>query len=441
MIIASRVRRAFVIGTAAAILGATAASIASAQQVFGGPAGASTAREFPASRVLPIPTPPFAGSAMPNLIDSTPAWPPTISPPEGAPNVLLILIDDAGFASNSAFGGVVPTPTIDRLAQHGLRDTQMHNTALCSPTRAALLTGRNHHVAGFGMVAEGATGFPGYDSVTGPESAHLAMTLRENGYGTAWFGKNHDVPVWEATPNGPFTNWPIHKGYDYFYGFVGGDTSQWEPGNLFRNTTPIHPYNGRPGWNLITAMADEAIAYIRRNAAVNPNRPWYIHYAPGATHAPHHPTPEWIERISPMNLFQDGWERVRERIFENQKRLGVIPANARLPEWPDILPKWDSLSADAKRLYLRQIDVWAAFMAYTDHEIGRVIQMVEELGQFDNTLIIWVAGDNGMSAEGSMHGTPNEVLYFNGVDLSAEQQLPLIPAWGTDRTYPHFAVP
>ena len=441
MINASRVRRAFVMGAAAVVFGATSASVASAQQVSGGPVGAPTAREFPASRVLPIPTPPFAGTAMPNSIDSTPGWPPTISPPEGAPNVLLILIDDAGFASNSAFGGVVPTPTIDRLAQHGLRYTQMHNTALCSPTRAALLTGRNHHVAGFGMVAEGATGYPGYDTVTGPETAHLAMTLRENGYGTAWFGKNHNVPVWEATPNGPFTQWPIGQGYDYFYGFVGGDTSQWEPGNLFRNTTPIHPYNGRPGWNLITAMADEAIAYIRQNAAVNPNRPWYIHYAPGATHAPHHPTPEWVERISAMNLFQDGWERVRERIFENQKRLGVIPANARLPEWPDILPKWDSLSADAKRLYLRQIDVWAAYMAYTDHEIGRVIQTVEELGQFDNTLIIWVAGDNGMSAEGSMHGTPNEVLYFNGVELSVEQQLPLIPAWGTDRTYNHFAVP
>jgi arylsulfatase A-like enzyme len=237
------------------------------------------------------------------------------------------------------------------------------------------------------------------------------MTLRQNGYATAWFGKNHNVPIWTATPTGPFDEWPIGLGYDYFYGFVGGDTSQWQPGNLFRNTTPIHPYNGKPGWNLITAMADDTIEYINTHTATNPKRPWFIHYAPGATHAPHHPTKEWDDKISAMHLFDDGWEKVRERIFENQKRLGVIPANAKLPDWPDILPKWDSLSADQKRLYIRQIDVWAAYMAYTDHEIGRVIETIEKLGQFDNTLIIFVCGDNGMSAEGSMNGTPNEVGY------------------------------
>ena len=408
----------------------------------GAHAQAPTAVEFPNSKVLPTPTPPFEGVIEPNLVDGTPGWPPTIAPPAGAPNVLLILIDDAGFGSNSVFGGIVPTPALEKLAQRGIRYTQMHNTALCSPTRAALLTGRNHHAVHYGNIAEGATGYPGYDSVTPPETAHLAMTLKENGYATAWYGKNHNVPIWEATPAGPFDNWPIGQGYDYFYGFVGGDTSQWQPGNLFRNMTPIHPYNGNPGWNLITAMADDTIDYINTQTATNPKRPWFIHYAPGATHAPHHPTPEWVDKISAMHLFDDGWNRITERIFENQKRLGVVPSNAKLPPWPDdILPRWETLSADQKRLYLRQIDVWAAYLAYVDYEIGRIIDTIEQLGLFDNTLIIWVCGDNGMSAEGSLNGTPNEVAYFNGYAFTVEQMLPLIPVWGTDRTYNHFAVP
>ena len=226
-----------------------------------------------------------------------------------------------------------------------------------------------------------------------------------------------------------------------FYGFVGGDTSQRQPGNLFHNTTPIHPYNGKSGWNLVTAMADDTIDYISTQVSTTPKRPWFIHYAPGATHAPHHPTKEWVDRIGAMKLFDDGWEKVREWIFANQKKLGVIPANARLPEWPDFLPKWDSLSADQKKLYLHQIEVWAAYMAYSDHEIGRIITMLEETGQFDNTLIVFVCGDNGMSAEGSMNGTPNEVAYFNGVAMTVEQMMPLIPIWGTDLTYNHFAVP
>ena len=401
-----------------------------------------TAVEFPDSKVLPTPTPPFEGVIEPNFLESTPGWPPTIRPPEGAPNVLLVLIDDAGFASNSTFGGVVPTPTVDKLAQRGLRYTQMHNTALCSPTRAALLTGRNHHAVGYGMVAEASTGYPGYDTVTGPESEHGAMSMKLNGYSTAWFGKNHNVPIWDAAPTGPFDQFPVGHGYQYFYGFVGGDTSQWEPGSLYRDTTPIHPYDGKEGeWNLITAMADDCIAYLNQQVSNNPKRPWFIHYAPGATHAPHHPTKEWVDKIEAMHLFDEGWNKLTDRIFENQKKLGVVPANAKLPEWPDFLPQWDSLSADQKKLYLRQINVWAAYMAYSDHEIGRVIDTIEKLGQFDNTLIIYVLGDNGMSAEGSMHGTPNEVAYFNGFEYTVEQMLPLMPEWGTDLTYPHFAVP
>jgi arylsulfatase len=412
-----------------------------AQKVTG-EVGSPSAVQFPDSRVLPIPPPPFSGVITPNLIDSKPGWPPTIGPPEGAPNVLLVLIDDAGFASNSAFGGVVPTPTVDKLAKMGLRYTQMHNTALCSPTRAALLTGRNHHVAGYGNVAEAATGYPGYNTVTGPDAMHGAMTLKLNGYATAWFGKNHNVPTWTASPTGPFDQFPIGHGYDYFYGFIGGDTSQWEPGSLYRNTTPIHPYDGQQGkWNLITAMADDAIGYINQAFSNNPKRPWFIHYAPGATHAPHHPTQEWVDKIEAMHLFDGGWNKLTEQIFANQKRLGVIPANATLPEWPDFLPKWETLSVEQKELYLKQINTWAAYMAYSDYEIGRVVDTIEKLGQMDNTLIIYVLGDNGMSAEGSMNGTPNEVAYFNGFDFTVQQMLPMIPAWGTDSTYPHFAVP
>lgn len=432
-------RRQLFLSTAKAALATTLTGLGFRVGAYGQKAPAV---EFPNSTVLPAPTPRFAGVIEPNLVDSTPDWPPTIAPPVGAPNVLLILIDDAGYGSNSVFGGIVPTPTLEGLARRGLRYTQMHNTALCSPTRAALLTGRNHHAVHYGTVSEAATGYPGYDSMTPPETAHVARTLKENGYATAWFGKAHNVPVWEATPAGPFNHWPVGQGYDYFYGFVGGDTSQWQPGNLFRNTTPIHPYNGKPGWNLNTAIAAEAIEYINTQTATNPKRPWFIHYAPGATHAPHHPTPEWVEKISQMRLFDDGWNNVAERIFENQKRLGVVPPNAKLPPWPDdLLPRWENLSADQKRLYLRQIDIWAAYLAYTDHEIGRIIDTIEKLGQFDNTLIFFICGDNGMSAEGSLNGTPNEVAYFNGLTFTVEQMLPLIPVWGSERTYNHFAVP
>ncbi|WP_431268072.1 arylsulfatase [Dankookia sp. P2] len=414
--------------------------VVQAQQLRGAP-GAPNAVEFPDSRVLPTPTPPFAGSILPNAIDSTSAWPPQLAAPEGAPNVLLILTDDVGFGAPATFGGVIPTPTLDQVAASGLRYTAFHTTALCSPTRAALLTGQNHHQVGFGTISELASGYPGYNSIIPRETATIGVMLQQNGYATAWFGKNHNTPAWEASAAGPFSNWPTGLGFDYFYGFVGGDTSQWQPGNLFRNTTPIHPFAGNPGWNLNTAMADDAIAYIRTNTEIAPNRPWFIHYAPGATHAPHHPTHEWVERIEAMHLFDDGWEKLRERIFENQKRLGVVPANAQLPPWPaEMLKRWDDLSAAEKRLFIRQANVYAAYLAYADHEIGRVVAEVERLGQRDNTLIIYISGDNGSSAEGSVNGTPNEVMYFNGVALTAEQQMPYYDAWGTDRTYNHMAV-
>ncbi len=437
-----RLRHALAEGLSATLsvilfLGVTHSTPIAAQQIRGAP-GAATAVEFPNSRILPQPPAPFAGIISPSARDSTPAWPPTLGAPEAAPNVLLIITDDVGFGAPSTFGGVIPTPTLDDVAEAGLRYTQFHTTALCSPTRASLLTGRNPHSAGFGVVAEFSTGFPGYNAIIGADTATIGETLRHNGYSTAWFGKNHNTPPWDISPAGPFDRWPTGLGFDFFYGFMGGETNQWEPGNLFRNTTRILPFEGQPGWNLTTAMADEAITRIRELHEVAPSRPWFIHYAPGGAHAPHHPTPEWIAQF--RGQFDEGWEVLRERIFANQQRLGVLPPNAVLPPWPDTLPRWSGLSADERRLYARQAEVFAAYLAYTDHQIGRVIQAVRDAGQIDNTLIIYISGDNGGSAEGQLHGTPNEFAFFNGVEIPVERQLPFINDWGGDRTYPNLAV-
>jgi arylsulfatase len=353
---------------------------------------------------------------------------------------LLIMTDDAGFGEPSTFGGVIPTPALDRIAQAGLRYTNFHSTSLCSPTRAALITGRNHHVAGFGVVAEIATGYPGYDSIILKANGTIGNILKESGYATAWFGKDHNTPFFQATQAGPFDQWPIGMGFDYFYGFVGGDASQWQP-NLFRNTTPIFPFQGHPGWNLETAMADEAIQYMTQMKEIAPDKPFFLYYVPGASHAPHHPTPEWVKKISDMHLFDGGWNKLRETIFANQKRLGIMPDNAKLTAWPKELPQWDSLSWDEKRLFIRQAEVFAAYLAYADHEIGRVIQAVEDLGELDKTLIIYISGDNGASAEGMLNGTPNEFTTFNGVAVPVKDQFLWYPFWGSERTYPHFAAP
>jgi len=405
----------------------------------GGPAkpGSPAYGEPVKSKALPPPVPQFGGEIKQTATDSKPWWAPRIVPPKGAPNVLLIMLDDAGYGSESTFGGTIPTPALDRIAKAGLRYTQFHSTALCSPTRAALITGRNHHSAHFGMVAEAATGYPGYDTIIGKDTATVAEILRQNGYATSWFGKNHNVPGWMATQAGPFDQWPIGLGFEYFYGFVGGDSSQWTP-NLFRNTTPIEPYLGNPGWNLITAMADDAIGYVNQLNAIAPDKPFFVWYVPGATHAPHHPTKEWIKKFK--GKFDHGYNEERERIFENQKRLGVIPANAKLTAWPDSVPKWDTLSADEKKLFARQAEVYAAYMAYTDHEIGRVIQAVEDMGKFDDTLIIYIGGDNGASPEGTTLGTPNEFATFNSVVIPVAEQLKYYDSWGSDETFPHYAV-
>jgi arylsulfatase len=407
----------------------------------GNNAGAANGTTTIDGKQLPAPIPKFGGVIKENAMQSKAWWPPRVVPPKGAPNVLLIMTDDSGYGVPSTFGGVIPTPALDRIAKSGLRYTQFHSTALCSPTRAALLTGRNHHSAGFGVISEQSTGFPGYNSLIGKDKATIGRILRDHGYATSWFGKNHNTPAFAASQVGPFDQWPVGMGFDYFFGFVGGDANQWQP-NLFRNTTQIYPFEGKPGWNLTTAMADDAIDYVNQINQIDPEKPFFIHYVPGGTHAPHHPTKEWIDKIHDMHLFDEGWNKLRETIFENQKRLGVVPPNATLTPWPkDILKDWDQCTPAEKKLFIRQVEVFAAYAAYTDHEIGRVIQAVEDMGKLDNTLIIYINGDNGTSAEGTLNGTPNEVAYFNGFMVPVELQLlKYYQHWGSDKTYNHMVV-
>ena len=408
-----------------------------AQKVTGtlGSPGATTTLD---GKQLPPPDPKFGGVIKEKASESKSWWAPRVVPPKGAPNILLIMTDDCGFGAPSTFGGVIPTPALDRIAKTGLRYTNFHSTSLCSPTRAALITGRNHHVAGFGVVGEIATGFPGYDSVIRKENGTIGAILKDNGYATSWFGKDHNTPFYQATQAGPFDQWPNGMGFEYFYGFVGGDTSQWQP-DLHRNTTAIYPFEGKPGWNLTTAMADEAIQYMKELKEIAPEKPFFVYYVPGGTHSPHHPTPEWIKKIGDMHLFDGGWNKLRETIFANQKRLGIMPANARLTPWPKELPAWESLSVEEKKLFIKQADVFGAYLAYTDHEIGRVIQAVEDMGQLDNTLIIYISGDNGASPEGMLNGTPNEFTTFNGISVPVKDQFLWYEFWGSDKTFPHFS--
>jgi arylsulfatase A-like enzyme len=410
-----------------------------AQQIYGTPGSPSATMSIKGDQ-LPAPDLKFGGVIKDDALQSKPWWEPRIVPPKQAPNVLLIITDDAGFGVPSTFGGVIPTPAMDRVASNGLRYNNIHSTALCSPTRAALITGRNHHSVGFGVISEQSTGFPGYNSIIAKDKATIGRILLDNGYATAWFGKDHNTPAFAASAIGPFDQWPTGMGFEYFYGFVGGDANQWQP-NLFRNTTQIYPFEGKPGWNLVTGMADDAIDYIHRVNQVDPGKPFFIKYAPGATHAPHHPTKEWVEKIRAMHLFDDGWNKVQERIFANQKRLGVIPADTKLSAWPaKVLKNWDDCTPEEKKLFIRQAEIFAAFAAYNDHEIGRVIQAIDDIGKMDNTLVIYINGDNGTSAEGGPLGTPNEVAFFNGINMMpVDVQMKFYDVWGTEQTYNHMS--
>jgi arylsulfatase A-like enzyme len=387
---------------------------------------------------LPPEPPAFGGVIKESVKESRSWWPPRVVPPKGAPNVLLIMTDDQGYGVSGTFGGVIPTPALDRIAKSGLRYTQFNSTALCSPTRAALITGRNHHSVGFGVVSELSTGYPGYDSIIGPENATIGTILRDHGYGTSWFGKNHNTPGFQFSVAGPYDQWPSGMGFEYFYGFMGGETDQWTP-YLFRDHSQIYPWIGKPGYNLTTDMADEAIHYMKQLDAASPDQPFFVYYAPGGTHSPHQPKQEWIDKFH--GKFDMGWNALREQIFANQKRLDVVPANAQLTPWPADLPKWETLSADEKKLYARQAEVFAGYAAYTDHEIGRVIQQVQDMGRLDNTLIIYICGDNGTSPEGTLAGTPNQYTAYNGIlNIPIAEQMKFYDTWGSAATYPHMAV-
>ena len=415
------------------------------QQINGTP-GSPDAIVTIDGKQIPPPPMPFGGVIKESATDSKPYWPPRVVPPKGAPNILLIMTDDQGYGVSSTFGGVIPTPAMDRIAKAGLRYTQFHSTALCSPTRAALITGRNHHSVGNGVIGELATGYPGYDSIIGLDNASIGEILKDNGYATSWFGKNHNTPSFQYSLAGPYDQWPSGMGFDYFYGYMGGETDQWTP-YLFKDHTQIFPWIGKPNYNLTTDMADEAIKYMHVLNASAPDKPFFVYYVPGGTHSPHHPTKEWIAKFK--GKFDMGYEKLREQIFENQKKLGVIPPDTQLTPWPDgqdayggaKLPRWDSLSFVQKKLYAREAEVFAAYAAYTDYEIGRVIQEVQDEGKLDNTLIIYISGDNGTSAEGTEEGTYNTLTAYNGIlKLPEALQMLHYEDWGSDKTYPHMAV-
>jgi len=358
-----------------------------------------------------------------------------VKAPPGAPNVVIVLIDDLGFGATSAFGGPIRTPTLDGLAQNGLRYNNFHNTALCSPTRAALKSGRNHHTVNMGFITEFATGFPGNTGQIPNATAPLAEMLRLNGYSTAAFGKWHETAVWEASVSGPFDRWPTHQGFDKFYGFIGGESNQWAP-YLYDGVTQVELPDD-PKYHFMTDMTDKAVAWIQYQKALTPGKPFFVYFAPGATHAPHHVPKEWISRWK--GKFDQGWDKLREETLSRQIKMGVVPAGTKLAPKPQAIKDWNKLSTDEKRLFTHQAEVFAAYLDYTDHEIGRMLKAVEETGQLDNTLIFYLAGDNGTSGEGGENGMFNEYTYFNGVREEVHDLLKVLDIWGSPETYPHMA--
>jgi arylsulfatase A-like enzyme len=393
--------------------------------------------------VLPIPDQPRKGLVLYDAKDPENKYPPIVQlrPPAGAPNVLLILIDDAGFGSSSLFGGPCSTPNFENLASEGLRYNRFHTTALCSPSRQALMTGRNHHTVGMGGITEIASGSPGYNSILPNTCAPLAKTLKLNGYATAQFGKCHEVPVWESSPAGPFNAWPsAGGGFEYFYGFIGGEANQWYP-SLYEGTTPIEvKKTPEEGYHLMEDMTDKAINWIGQQKALIPDKPFFVYFAPGATHAPHHVPKDWADKYK--GKFDQGWDKLREEIFARQKKLGVIPQDCQLTARPAQIPSWDEMPADLKPVLAREMEVYAGFMEYTDHHVGRLLDSVKKLGLMDNTLIYCIIGDNGASAEGTLHGTYNEMINFNGAAALETTQFLIdhLDKLGGPESYNHYAV-
>ena len=390
-----------------------------------------------AQEVLPPPPAPFKGQIGLSYKDSKPDFPQPVKAPKGAPNVLLILLDDVGYGAASTFGGPINTPTLERLAKSGLKYTNFHTTALCSPTRAALIMGRNHHSVHTGIIMEAGSGYPGYDTLVGKDTATVAEVLRQEGWSTSWFGKQHNVPDWQSSDAGPFDLWPTGLGFEYFYGFVGGDTNQWRP-NLYEGTHPIEPYLGNADYNLDYDLADQAINYLHRHNAVAPDKPFLLYYAPGATHAPHQPRPEWIAKYK--GKFDHGWDQVRVETLARQKQLGIFSAGADLTERSAGIPAWDSLNPDQKKLYARMMEIYAGYLEQTDYNIGRVVDAIQEMGQLDNTLVVYIVGDNGASAEGSLQGMSNEMTFFNGIPENLKDVLAREDELGTWKTYNHYPV-
>ena len=386
-------------------------------------------------KVLPINPPSFQGKIGLTYKESTPDFPAPIKAPEKAPNVLLVLLDDVGFGQASTFGGAIETPNLTHLAEKGLRYNQFHTTALCSPTRAALLTGRNHHSVGTGVVAELASGFPGYTTILPKSAATVAEVLRQNGYNTAAFGKWHNTPDYETSAAGPFDRWPTGLGFEYFYGFLGGDTNQWSPA-LVENTQRVAPPTNNPDYHLTPDLVDHAISWIHSQQSIAPDKPFFTYLATGATHAPHHAPKAWIDKY--QGKFDQGWDKLREETFARQKQLGVIPANAQLTPRPKELPAWDSLSPDDQKIYAHEMEVFAGFLAYTDHEVGRLINAIDQIGELDNTLVFYIVGDNGASAEGGLAGSVNELKVFNKVPESREQLLASLNDLGSPKTFNHY---
>lgn len=390
-----------------------------------------------AQDVLPRPEQPFKGHIGRKAKDSIKDFPQEVTAPKGAPNVLLIMTDDVGFGASSTFGGPIETKTFDRLAANGLRYTQFHTTALSSPTRAALLSGRNHHSAATGVIMELGSGYPGYNSLMPKSAGTFAEVLKQSGWNTAWYGKNHNVPDWHGSQAGPYDLWPTGLGFEYFYGFIGGDANQWAPA-LFENIKPIEPPHDAKDYHLDRDLADKCIERIRMLHAVAPHKPWVQYYAPGTSHAPHHAPREWIEKYK--GKFDQGWDKVREETFARQKKMGIIPQNTKLTERTKGIPAWDSTNADQKKVFARMMEVYAAALDHADYQMGRILEAIQELGELDNTLVIYIQGDNGASAEGSPQGLLNEMTYFNGVPEDFKEVVRRMEEIGGPMTYNHYPI-
>ncbi|SFJ63502.1 arylsulfatase [Planctomicrobium piriforme] len=400
--------------------------------------GCSAAHAQQAGSALPYPDPPFKGKIEETIKDSIPDYPQAVKPPAGAPNVLIILLDDVGFGMTGTFGGPVPTPNLDKLAANGLKYNRFHTTALCSPTRAALLAGRNHHSVGTGVIIEMGTGFPGYTGIIPRDTALVSQILADNGYATAAFGKWHNTPETEISPAGPFDRWPTGMGFNNFYGFNQGETNQYHP-TLYRNVKPVNPpKTPEQGYHFTTDMTDETIAWIHNVGSASPEMPWFAYYAPGACHAPHQAPQEWRDKFK--GQFEYGWDRQRKLTFSRQRQMGVIPADSVLTLRPPEIPAWDEQPVEARQIYSKLMENYAGFMAHTDFEIGRLITSLEQSGELDNTLIFYIVGDNGASAEGGLEGTFNEIASLAGYNPGVAGFTDRVDQIGGPKSEPHVPV-